>query len=311
MRVFVAGATGAIGRRLMPKLVEAGHQVTGMTRSEQRAAAVRKAGADAVVLDVFDEQGVRAAMETARPEVVVHQLTALPERINFRDPSAYEATNRVRGEGTRILMEAAAAAGARRMVAQSIAFIYRPEGGRVKSEDAPTLEGAPGAFGQAVRTVIGMERAITDSGKLDGLALRYGFFYGPGTVYGEQGAITADVRKRRFPVVGAGDGVFSFIHLDDAANATVRAVESGPAGVYNVADDEPAPMREWLPAFADAVGAKKPLRVPGWLARMAAGKQAVAFASEMRGASNEKAKRELGWQPRFASWREGFRAAPR
>jgi len=311
MRVFVAGASGAIGRPLVPKLVAAGHEITGMTRSEEKTDALRKAGARPVVCDVFDEPAVRAAMAEASPELIVHQLTALPHRFDFRDKSLYAATNRLRGEGTRILLDAATAAGARRMVAQSIAFIYRPEGGWVKTEEDAPLEGGPEGFGEAVRTVVEMETAITGSPQLDGLVLRYGFFYGPGTAYGEEGATTAEVRKRRFPVIGRGDGVFSYVHVDDAAAATVAAVQRGGPGVYNVTDDEPAPMRDWLPAFAEAVGARKPLRIPAWVARLAAGKEAVAFATQMRGASNARAKAALDWRPRWTSWRQGFREAPR
>src|SRR5215210_3546969 len=282
-----------------------------MTRSEERAADVREAGARAAVCDVFDEQAVQAAMAEARPEIVVHQLTALPDRFDFRDKDLYTDTNRVRGEGTGILLEAAVASGARRMVAQSVAFLYAPQGSRVKGEEDPVLENGPEGFGEAVATVVEMERAVTGSDRLEGLALRYGFFYGPGTVYGEHGSTAEEVRRRRFPVVGSGSGVFSFIHVDDAAAATVAAVERGVGGVYNVVDDEPAPMKDWLPAYAEAFGAKKPLRAPAWIARLAAGKAAVGFATELRGASNEKAKRELGWQPRWASWRRGFREAPR
>jgi nucleoside-diphosphate-sugar epimerase len=307
MRVFVAGATGAIGRPLVPKLLAAGHEVTGMSRSEDRAAALRRAGADAVVCDLFDADAVRAAMEAARSEVVVQQATALPERLDFRDEHLYDATNRLRGEGTRILLDAARASGARRMLAQSVAFQYAPAGGPVKSEDDPVMTGVAGGFGGGLRTLAEMERAVIEADFLDGLVLRYGFFYGPGTYYGEDGSTTAEVRKRRFPLVGGGEGVFSFVHVDDAADATVAAVDRGAAGVYNVVDDEPAPMREWLPAFAQAAGARRPLRVPAWLARLAAGKDAVVFATGMRGASNARAKRELGWQPRHPSWREGFR----
>jgi nucleoside-diphosphate-sugar epimerase len=307
MRVFVAGATGAIGRPLVAKLIAAGHEVTGMTRSEERATGLREAGAAAVVCDALDPEAVRAALGEAAPEVVVHELTALPKRLAYRDERLYDATNRLRGEGTRNLLDGARAVGARRMVAQSIAFLYVPSGGPVKSEDDPVLTDAPGGFGAGLRTLAEMERAVTGSDSLEGLVLRYGFFYGPGTYYGEGGTTTADVRRRRFPVVGRGEGVFSFIHVDDAADATVAAVEHGAPGVYNVVDDEPAPMREWLPVFAEAAGAKRPLRVPRWLARFAAGKEAVGFISALRGASNAKAGRELGWRPAHPSWREGFR----
>jgi 2-alkyl-3-oxoalkanoate reductase len=307
VRVFVAGASGAIGRPLMPKLRAAGHEATGMTRSEERAERIREAGAKAIVADVFDEDRVRSVMAEASPDVVVHQLTSLPDRLDFRDRSIYDATNRVRGEGTRILIESARAAGARRMVAQSIAFAYAPQGDRVKEEDAPLLEDAPGGFGEGARVLREMERAVVGAEGLEGLVLRYGFFYGPGTYYASDGSSAEDVRKRKQPIVGKGTGTFSFIHVDDAADATVAAVEQGAPGVYNVVDDDPAPLREWLPGYAEAVGAKKPRRIPLWLARLVAGKGVALFATELRGASNAKAKRELGWEPNHPSWRQGFR----
>lgn len=307
MRVFVAGASGAIGRPLVPKLVAAGHEVTGITRLEERAERIRAAGARAAVVDVFDAETLRAAVLEAAPEVVVHQLTALPERLDFRDPETYAATNRVRTEGTRNLLDAALAAGARRVVCQSIAFAYRSEGGRVKSEDDPLEEDAPGTFGGALSALREMESMVLGAQGVEGLVLRYGFFYGPDTHYGPDGATIDDIRRRRMPVVGKGTGVFSFIHVDDAADATVAAVERGAPGVYNVTDDEPAAMREWLPVAAEAAGAKRPRRVPVWLAKLVGGKDVGAFALELRGASNEKAKRELGWQPAHPSWRAGFR----
>jgi nucleoside-diphosphate-sugar epimerase len=306
VRVFVAGASGAIGRPLVPKLVAAGHEVTGTTRSESKADDVRHAGANAAVVDVFDADALRAAVDEARPEVVVHELTALPERLDFRKKDVYEPTNRVRTEGTRNLLDAARGAGARRFVCQSIAFAYRNDGARIKSEEDPLLEDAPGPFGGGVRALREMEAMVLGADALEGLVLRYGFFYGPGTHYGQDGAMVADVTRRRLPVVGRGTGVFSFIHVDDAADATVAAVERGAPGVYNVTDDEPAPMSEWVPVLATAAGAKRPLRVPLWLARLVGGAQAAGFASELRGASNEKAKRELGWRPAHPSWRTGF-----
>ena len=306
MRVFVAGASGAIGRPLVPKLVAAGHEVTGMTRSEERAERIRQAGATPLVADVFDGDGVRSAIAEFAPEVVVHQLTSLPDRLDFRDESLYDATNRVRGEGTRILLEAARAAGARRMVAQSIAFVYEPEGDWVKDEEAPLLQDAPGGFAEGLRTVRRMEDTVVGAEGLDGLVLRYGFFYGPGTYYAADGSTAADVRKRRMPVVGKGTGTFSFIHVDDAADATVAAVERGAPGIYNVVDDDPAPMSEWLPVYAEALGAKKPWRVPVWLAKLIAGRGVALFSISLRGASNTKAKRELGWAPSHPSWRQGF-----
>ena len=307
MRVFVAGASGAVGRPLVPRLVAAGHEVTGMTRSEERAQDVRAAGADAAIVDVFDADALRAAMTEAAPEVVIHELTDLPPRMNFRKKDLYVGTNRVRTEGTRNLIRGAQAAGARRFLSQSIAFAYRPDGGPVKSEDDPLLDDAPPPFSSGVEALHEMEEMVLGTEGLDGLVLRYGFFYGPGTHYdAADGTITADVRKRRLPIVGAGTGVFSFIHVDDAADATVAAVERGSPGIYNIVDDEPAPVREWVPVLAQAAGAKPPRRVPAWLARLVAGRQAADFALELRGASNEKAKRELGWQPAHPSWRSGF-----
>jgi 2-alkyl-3-oxoalkanoate reductase len=307
--VFVAGASGAIGRPLVRRLVEAGHRVTGMTRREDRAEEIRAAGADAVVCDVFDRAALDAAVRAAAPEAVVHQLTALPERFDFRDPHLYDATNRVRTEGTQNLIAAARAAGAGRLVAQSIAFLYAPQGGWVKDEDEPPMADAPEPFGTALEATLAHERAVLGADGLEGLVLRYGFFYGPGTAYASDGYYAVEVRRRRFPVVGRGTGTFSFIHVDDAATATVAAVERGAPGIYNVCDDEPARMRDWVPAYARAVDAGRPFRVPAWLARLVAGGAAAALATETRGASNEKAKRAFGWQPRYPSWRQGFNEA--
>jgi 2-alkyl-3-oxoalkanoate reductase len=311
MRVFVAGASGAIGRPLISQLVAAGHEVTGTTRSDSKAESIRAAGARPAVCDALDAASLRAAVTEAAPEVVVHQMTALPQRFNPRDKAVYEATNRVRGEGTRNLLDAARAAGARRVVSQSIAFGYAP-GPRpdVKDEDAPLALDAPPPFGDGLRVLEEMERSVVGADDLEGVVLRYGWFYGPGTYYADDGSTASDVRRRRFPVIGRGTGLFSFIHVDDAASATVAAVERGAPGVYNVVDDEPAPMRDWLPAYAEAIGARKPLRVPAWVARLAAGPMATQMGV-LPGASNAKAKRELGWEPRWRSWREGFREAPR
>jgi 2-alkyl-3-oxoalkanoate reductase len=259
------------------------------------------------VCDVFDEEGVRDAMASAAPEVVVHELTALPDRFDLRDDTTYHGTNRLRTEGTRILLDAASEANARRFVAQSIAFGYVPRGDRVKDEDSPLTLGAEGHFGEAVDAVDQLERAVIGAEGLEGLVLRYGFFYGPRTYYAPDGSSAEDARKRRLPIVGRGGGVFSFVHVDDAADATVAAVERGAPGVYNVVDDEPAPMREWVPVYAEALGAKPPRRVPKLLARLVAGNEAVAFATALPGASNAKARRELGWEPSYPSWRQGFR----
>jgi nucleoside-diphosphate-sugar epimerase len=307
MKVFVAGASGAIGRPLVRQLLAAGHEVTGMTRREERAEEIRAAGAAAVVCDAFDAPALEAAVVEAAPEAVVHLLTALPPRLDYRakqDPLA--ATNRVRSEGTRNLVAAARAAGARRLIAESVAFFYAQEGERIKDETAPLLNAAPPPFGDAATALAGLERQVLEAEGMDGVVLRYGWLYGPGTYYAAEGSLTEDAMKRRLPVVGKGAGVFSFVQVEDAASATAAALERGAPGVYNVVDDEPAPGRDWTPAFAAAVGAKKPLRVPVWLARLVAGPGAVSMATQLRGASNAKAKRELGWQPRYPSWRQGF-----
>jgi nucleoside-diphosphate-sugar epimerase len=306
MKVFVAGASGAIGRPAVRQLIAAGHEVVGMTRSEERASRIREAGAEAVVCDVFDAEGLREAVVAARPEVMVHLLTALPQRFNPKS-DYLEPTNRVRREGTRNLVAAARAAGARRMVAESIAFLYAPQGDWVKDEAAPVWDGAPGPFGAAVEAVVEMERQVLEAEGAEGLVLRFGWLYGPGTHYDRGGQQAEETVRRRLPVVGKGTGTFSFIAADDAAAAVVAAVERGATGIYNVVDDEPAPVREWLPVYAAALGAKPPRRVPLWMARLAAGGMARTFV-ELRGASNAKAKRELGWWPEHPSWRQGFSA---
>ena len=310
MRVFLAGATGVIGRRLLPRLLEAGHDVIAMTRRAERAAALREAGAAPAVCDVFDAEELRAAVERARPEVVVHELTDLPPALDPRKMEEQAAGNdRIRTEGTRNLVAAAVAAGAQRLVAQSIAFAYAPMGEGLKREDDPLWDDAPWPWSRSVAALREVDDAVTGTDGIDGLVLRYGFFYGPGTAYAPGGFFDREVRRRRFPVVGKGSGVFSFVHVDDAADATVAAVARGAPGIYNVVDDEPAPLREWLPVYADALGAKRPRRVPRFLARLVAGEYTVALATELRGASNERAKAELGWAPRYSSWRQGFREA--
>jgi nucleoside-diphosphate-sugar epimerase len=295
---------------LVRQLLAAGHEVTGMTRRPERAERLREAGAEAVVCDAFDAAGMRDAVVAARPEAVLHALTALPPALKpRRDWTA--ATSRLRIEGTRNLVAAAEAAGSRRLVAESIAFLYRPEGDWVKDEEAPVFAEAPGHFGAAYRAVVEMEQQVTATDGFDGLVLRCGFLYGPGTWYGRGGSEAENVAKRRTPVVGAGTGTFSWAHVDDVAAAFVAALEHGAPGVYNVVDDEPAPMHEWLPVYAAALGAKPPRSVPTWLAKLVAGSPTVTLALETRGASNAKAKRELGWQPAHPSWRQGFAASLR
>jgi 2-alkyl-3-oxoalkanoate reductase len=315
MKVFVAGATGALGRQLVPQLVAQGHDVVGMTRSASKQDLVRSLGARPVVADALDPDAVAQAVASAEPEVIVHQLTALSGEMSARDmrhperSSAAIMTNRLRTEATDHLLAAGRAVGARRVVAQSFgAFRFARTGGPVLTEADPPDPDPPGALGTVQAGYLYLEKAVTTIEWGEGLVLRYGGFYGPGTgiSLAPDAVMAAPVRKRRFPIVGDGGGVHSHIHIDDAAAATVAAVEHGRPGIYNIVDDEPAPVREWLPVLARALDAKPPRRVPRWLGRLAAGEMATIMMTEVRGASNEKAKRELGWKPRYASWRQGF-----
>jgi nucleoside-diphosphate-sugar epimerase len=304
MRVFVAGATGVIGRPLLPALRAAGHEPIAMTRSPEKASALTAKGIEAVVCDAYDADGLARAVADARPDQVVHVLTDLPEEINMRRfEREVQSTGRLRREGTRNLLAAARAAGVRRIVAESIAFIYAPEGDWVKDEDAPL---AIATLPFAAEPIADLERQVLDAG---GIVLRYGQLYGPGTGFTENGSWAANLRRRRLPIVGAGSGMFSFLHVKDAASATVAALgHDGPA-IYNVVDDDPTPVHEWAPVYARAVGAPAPWHAPAWLGRLAAGRLAVEMMNELRGASNARIKRELGWEPRYASWREGFQTA--
>ncbi|HXE99298.1 MAG TPA: NAD(P)-dependent oxidoreductase [Solirubrobacterales bacterium] len=306
MRVFVAGASGVIGVPLVRQLVAAGHDVTGTTSKPENAPRIEAAGAAPVVCDALDPQAVQAAVRDAAPEVAISQLTRLPSEYNPRKID-YGPTNRARAEGGHNLIEAARAAGVKRLITQSVAFLYAPEGEMVKDEDARPWADAPEPFRAGADSTLEHEREATNTAGLEGIVLRYGQFYGPGTYYAPDGNIAEQVRRRRFPIVGRGQGMFSFIDTEDAAAATVASLDRGAPGIYNVVDDEPAPLREWLPVYAEALGARRPRRVPTLLARLVAGRFAVAFATELRGASNAKAKRELGWQPRYPSWRQGFR----
>ena len=309
MRVFVAGATGAIGRQLVPRLVAAGHEVTGMTRSESKQAMIRELGAVPVIADALHLDQVAEAVGTARPDVIVHQLTALAGVTRYSERDA-AATNRLRTEGTDYLLSAGQAVGVRRFVAQGVATFgaYARSGGPVKGEEDP-LDSTPArGMHNTLAALRHLEQAVLGARWTEGIVLRYGAFYGPGTglAPGEQFEL---VRKRKFPLVGDGGGVWSFIHVGDAAEATVAAVEHGGRGVYNVVDDEPARVAEWLPALAEQLGAKRPLRVPRFVGRLFAGEAGVMMMTDMRGASNAKAKRELGWEPKHPSWRQGFAAA--
>jgi nucleoside-diphosphate-sugar epimerase len=310
MKIFVAGATGVLGRQLVPQLVARGHEVVGMTRSAAKQDLLRSLGARPVVADALDPDSVAQAVASAEPEVIVHQLTALSGDFDMRHIDRFfETTNRLRTEGTDHLLAAARAVGARRFVAQSYAgWPAERSGGPVKDENAPFDLDPPEALRGMMAAIRHLEGAVTGATWLEGVVLRYGGFYGPGTTLSADPAAshTAAIRKRQFPVVGDGGGIWSFIHVADAAAATAVAVEHGERGVYNVVDDEPAPARSWMPELARVLGAKPPRRVPRWLGRILAGEAATIMMTEVRGASNEKAKRELGWKPRYASWRQGF-----
>ncbi len=310
MKVFVAGATGAIGRQLVPRLVAAGHEVTGMTRSESKQALLRELGAVPVVADALDPDQVADAVGRARPDVIVHQLTALAGMQRYTEREA-APTNRVRTEGTDHLLSAGQAVGVQRFVAQGVAGFgaYGRSGTLVKSEEDP-LDPAPV---KEMRETLGalkhLEQAVLGAEWTEGIVLRYGVFYGPGTTLAPGEEQFELIRKRKFPVVGDGGGVWSFIHIADAAEATVAAIEHGSRGVYNVVDDEPAPVAEWLPVLAQELGAKKPRRVPRFVGRLFAGEPGVVMMTEIRGASNAKAKRELAWRPAHPSWRQGLAVA--
>jgi nucleoside-diphosphate-sugar epimerase len=305
MRIFIAGASGAIGRSLIAALTSRGHDVTGTTRSATKTAQLSALGAHPVVVDALDRDHVVKAVIDARPEVLIHQLTAIGA-VNFRNvDSSFALTNRLRTVGTDNLLEAASAAGVRRIVAQSYTgWPNQRSGGPVKTEQDP-LDPTPLPHTEQTLAAIRYVESTVD--KAGGVVLRYGSFYGPGNALSRDGDIPGLIRKRRFPLVGGGTGIWSFIHIDDAAAATALAAEGGPAGIFNIVDDEPAPVHEWLPYLAQVLGAKPPLRVPAWLVRPVLGAAGTAAMTAIRGASNAKARRELGWTPRYASWREGFR----
>jgi nucleoside-diphosphate-sugar epimerase len=310
MRVFVAGATGAIGMQLVPRLVAAGHEVHAMTRSESKQAMLDELGAVPVVADALDPDQVAEAVGRARPEVIVHQLTA----IGSLDPRHFDRdfalTNRLRTEGTDYLLSAGQAVGVRRFVAQSYgAWWYVRTGGPVKREEDPLDPTPAREMRESLAAIRHLEEAVLGARWTEGIVLRYGAFYGPGTSMAPDGEQSELVRRRKFPLVGDGGGVWSYVHIADAAEATVAAVEHGSRGVYNIVDDDPAPVAAWLPALAQALGAKKPMRVPRFVGRLFAGEVGVVMMTDARGASNAKAKRELGWRPAHPSWRQGFTAA--
>jgi nucleoside-diphosphate-sugar epimerase len=308
MKVFVAGATGALGKQLVPQLVARGHEVVGMTRSPDKQDLVRSLGARPVVADALDPDAVAQAVAQAEPDVIVHQLTALSGDFDMKHIGKFFAlTNLLRTEGTDHLLAAGRAVGVKRFVAQSYAgWPGARSGGPVKTEEDPLDPAPPDAMRGTLDAIQYLEDAVTGAGWTEGVVLRYGGFYGPGTGMARGGDQAQLIERHKWPIIGAGGGVWSFVQIEDAAAATVEAIEHGGRGIYNVVDDEPAPVREWLPVLATELGARKPMRVPRWVGRLAAGEAAVVMMTEVRGASNAKAKRELGWRPRYASWRQGF-----
>jgi nucleoside-diphosphate-sugar epimerase len=310
MRIFVAGGTGAIGRRLVPMLVKAGHQVTGTTRSAAKVPMLKAAGAEAVVIDALDPQAVARAIAAARPEVVVHELTSLPPAPDFRRfDNVFAKTNELRTRGTDNLIDGAIAAGASRFVAQSFAgWPYVAAGAEVKDESDPLEDQVPAKMQRSLDAIRYLESRVTATAGIEGVVLRYAMLYGPPSAVGESTSkLMEEIRRRRIPVVGNGAGVWSFVHVDDAAAATKLAIEKARPGIYNIADDEPARASELFPELARIAGAKAPRHAPVWLAKLLIGAPGVRFMTEMRGVANRKAKEQLGWQPRW-SWREGFRS---
>ncbi|HEX5925852.1 MAG TPA: NAD(P)-dependent oxidoreductase [Baekduia sp.] len=310
MRIFLAGATGAVGQRLVPMLLQDGHEVVAMTRTAAKADGLRAAGALPVVADALDRDAVMGAVIGAEPEVIVHQMTALTGATDLKHfDRVFATTNRLRTEGTRHLLDAARAAGTRRLIAQSFTgWPFAREGGPVKAEDAPLDPQPPRAQSESLAAIREREALVGGADSVEGVVLRYGGFYGPGTSLSTDGELTEMVRRRRMPVIGSGDGRWSFTHIDDAAGGVLATLApDSPAGTYAIVDDEPARTADWLPALASAIGAPAPRHVPAWLGRIAAGEAAVTMMTASRGASNERAGDVLGWTPRWPSWREGFR----
>lgn len=310
MRIFVAGATGAIGKQLVPRLVAAGHEVHGMTRSESKWAMLHEMGAVPVVADALNPDQVAEAVGRAKPEVIVHQLTAIGALDTRHFDRDFARTNRLRTEGTDYLLSAGQAIGVRRFIAQSYgAWPYIRTGGPVKTEEDPLDPTPAREMRETLAAIRHLEQAVLGARWTEGIVLRYGAFYGPGTSMAPGGQQFEMVRKRMFPLVGNGGGVWSFIHVADAAEATVAAIERGRRGIYNIVDDEPAPVAQWLPALAQELGAKDPIHVPHFIGRLFAGESGVVMMTDARGASNAKAKRELSWRPAHSSWRQGFIAS--
>ncbi|MFG1659923.1 NAD-dependent epimerase/dehydratase family protein [Micromonospora chersina] len=310
MRVLVAGATGAMGKQLVPRLVGAGHEVFAMTRNESNKAALSQLGAVPTIADALNRSQVESAVRTAKPDVIIHQLTAIGHIDTRHFERSFAATDRLRIEGTDNLLAAGRAVGVRRFVAQSNgAFTYARTGGPVKTEQDPLDPSPVSQMAPMIAAIRHLESAVLGADWTEGIVLRYGAFYGPDTSMAPGSAQLEAIRKGKFPIVGDGGGVWSFVHVADAAEATVAAVDKGAPGVYNIVDDEPAPVAEWLPELARKLGARKPMRVPRFVGRLAAGEPGVVLMTELRGASNAKAKRELGWRPAHPSWRQGLQVS--
>lgn len=308
MKVFVTGGTGALGKFLLPQLLENGHEVVALTRSPAKAELIDRTGASAVIADPLDRQQLTAAVRRAEPEVIIHQLTALHEVGNFRKlDQEFALTNRFRTEVTDTLLAAARTIGTRRFIAQSYCgWPYAKKGGPVKTEEDPLDPKPPESFTKTLAALKSLEDKMRNVSFLEGVALRYGSFYGPGNAIGKGGAVYKAVRRRQLPIIGGGGGIWSFIHTMDAARATVAAISRGAPGIYNIVDDEPARVSTWLPALARAIGAKPPYKIPHWLGELLVGKAGVMMMTQIRGCSNAKAKKELGWKPVYSSWRVGF-----
>jgi nucleoside-diphosphate-sugar epimerase len=308
MKVFVAGSTGAIGKILVPQLVEDGHEVVALVRDDRKADALLAVGATVAVADALNKEELTAVIRKAEPEVIIHQLTALAHVGNFKKlDDEFVLTNRFRTEVTDTLLQAARLTGTRRFIAQSFCgWPFAREGGPVKSEQDPLDPTPPMSFCKTLAAIQYLEDTVRKTVDLQALALRYGFFYGPSTGIAKDGPVIKLVRKRMLPIVGDGAGIWSFIHIGDAARATVAAISGGNPGIYNIVDDEPAPVATWLPALARAVGAKPPYRVPIWLGKLAIGEGGVSMMTQIRGGSNAKAKHEFGWEPTYQTWRRGF-----
>lgn len=310
MKIFLAGATGAIGRRLIPLLVNAGHIVTGTTRTPNKVGSIRSAGAIPVVLNVLNAAEVSESVRQANPDVLIHQLTAIPAHFNLRYfGRAFADTNRLRTEGTANLLAAAQMTGCRRFIAQSYTgWPYERIGEWVKAEDAPLLSNPEPELRESLKAIVHLESAVLRQTSMEGVVLRYGTFYGPGTSLSPGGSLLEDICRRRVPIIGGGTAYWSFLHIDDAARSTLAALESGVSGLFNIADDEPAPVSDWLSFLANVLGAKTPLRIPAWLGRIAVGPHGVAMMTEGRGALNAKAKAQIPLRLKWPSWRAGFRS---